>query len=170
MCKAFHDNYGIETRVGRYHNIYGRMGTWDGGREKAPAAICRKVAEAKKSGHHEIEIWGDGKQTRSFMHIDDCVHSTQLLASSDIRSPLNLGSSEMVTIDQLVDIVEEIAGIKLTRKYNTNAPKGVRGRSSDNTLTASLLNWTPSVRLSEGMTDLYQWIDQQINECVTDAA
>ena len=134
MCRHFEEDYGIQCRVARYHNVYGPLGTWTGGREKAPAAICRKVIEAKHSGTHEIEIWGDGKQTRSFMYIDDCTKGTQLITESDIHEPLNLGSNELVTINQLVDIVEEIAGVKLKRNYNLNAPKGVNGRNSDNTL------------------------------------
>ena len=132
MCRNFHDDFGIETRVARYHNVYGPHGTYDGGREKAPAAICRKVAEAKLSGDHEIEIWGDGEQTRSFMYIDDCLYGTTRIMESDILDPINLGSAELVTINQLVDIAEEIAGVKLKRRYNLDAPKGVRGRNSDN--------------------------------------
>ena len=132
MCRHFEEDFGLQCRVARYHNVYGPLGTWTGGREKAPAAICRKVIEAKISGKHEIEIWGDGKQTRSFMYIDDCTYGTQAIIESEIHEPLNLGSSELVTIDQLVDIVEEIAGIRLLRTYNLSAPKGVNGRNSDN--------------------------------------
>src|SRR5271156_4716095 len=145
MCRHFEEDYGIQTRVARYHNVYGPLGTWTGGREKAPAAVCRKVIEAKHSGKHEIEIWGDGKQTRSFMYIDDCTKGTQMIAESDIHEPLNLGSDQLVTINQLVDIAEEIAGIKLKRNYNLSAPKGVNGRNSDNTLIKKLLGWEPSV-------------------------
>ena len=134
MCRHFREDFGLETRVARYHNVYGPHGTYEGGREKAPAAICRKVIEAKLSGKHEIEIWGDGKQTRSFQWIDDCVKGTQMIMEGDCVEPLNLGSSELVSINQLVDIVEEIAGVKLKRSYNLSAPKGVNGRNSDNTL------------------------------------
>ncbi|NNE94244.1 MAG: NAD-dependent epimerase/dehydratase family protein, partial [Verrucomicrobiales bacterium] len=134
MCRHFREDYGLETRVARFHNVYGPHGTYDGGREKAPAAIARKVIEAKLSGNHEIEIWGDGEQTRSFMWIDDCVHGIQLFTHGENVEPLNLGSAEMVSINQLVDIVEDIADVKLKRNYKLDAPKGVRGRSSDNTL------------------------------------
>ncbi len=162
MCRHFYEDYGLETRIARYHNVYGPFGTWTGGREKAPAAMCRKVLEAKQSGKHEIEIWGDGKQTRSFMYIDDCVKGTQRIADSDILEPLNLGSSELVTINQLVDIVEDIAGIKLKRTYNLGAPKGVNGRNSDNTLIMEKLGWEPSIKLREGMEKTYRWIEQEM--------
>lgn len=162
MCRHFEEDFGLQCRVARYHNVYGPLGTWDGGREKAPAAICRKVIEAKASGKHEIEIWGDGKQTRSFMYIDDCTHGTQALLESEIHEPLNLGSNELVTINQLVDIVEEIAGVKLQRKYNLNAPKGVNGRNSDNTRIQSLLGWQPSIPLKQGLTKTYEWIESQV--------
>ena len=145
MCRHFREDFGLATRVARYHNVYGPYGTYDGGREKAPAAICRKVAQAKLSGTHDIEIWGDGEQTRSFMYIDDCVHGTQLLTSSDVTEPLNIGSSELVTINQLVVIVEEIAGIDVERRYKLDAPQGVRGRNSDNTLILERLGWEPSI-------------------------
>jgi GDP-D-mannose 3', 5'-epimerase len=161
MCRNFRDDYGIETRVARYHNVYGPYGTYDGGREKAPAAISRKVAAAKLSGQHEIEIWGDGEQTRSFMYIDDCTMGIQLIMDSDILEPINLGSSEMVTINQLVDIVEDIAGIKLKRTYDLSAPKGVAGRNSDNTLIQKYLNWEPSLPLRTGMERTYAWIYDQ---------
>ena len=164
MCRHFLEDFGIKTRVARYHNVYGPDGTWDGGREKAPAAICRKVIQAKLSGNHEIEIWGDGKQTRSFMYIDDCIKGTQMLLHSDITEPINIGSAEMVTINELVDIVEEIADLRLVRKYNLDAPKGVRGRSSDNTLIERLLNWSPNISLIEGMEKTYQWIYDQIEK------
>jgi GDP-D-mannose 3',5'-epimerase len=134
----------------------------DGGREKAPAAICRKVIKAKESGVHEIDIWGDGKQTRSFMYIDDCVKGTELIMQSEIDEPINLGSSELVTINQLVDIVEDIAGIKLKRTYNLSAPKGVNGRNSDNTLILEKLGWEPSIRLRDGLERTYRWIEQEI--------
>ncbi|SVB59401.1 uncharacterized protein METZ01_LOCUS212255 [marine metagenome] len=164
MCRHFLEDYGIKTRMARYHNVYGPEGTWDGGREKAPAAICRKVIEAKLSGKHEIEIWGDGKQTRSFMYIDDCIKGTQMLLNSDISDPINIGSDEMVTINELVDIVEEIADIRLSRKYNLNAPRGVRGRSSDNALIESLFNWSPKISLKEGLEKTYKWIYDQIEK------
>ncbi len=163
MCRHFYEDYGLETRVARYHNVYGPLGTWTGGREKAPAAICRKVLEAKESGRHEIEIWGDGLQTRSFMYIDDCVKGTQMITLSDIREPLNLGSDELVTINQLVDIAEDIAGIKLKRNYKLDAPKGVNGRNSDNTLILEKLGWEPSIRLREGLRKTYEWIESEMH-------
>lgn len=162
MCRHFEEDFGLVARVARYHNVYGPHGTWDGGREKAPAAICRKVIEAKRSGKHDIEIWGDGHQTRSFMYIDDCVQGTQMLMASDIDEPINLGSSELVTINQLVDIVEDIAGIKLKRNYNLSAPKGVNGRNSDNTLILERLGWEPSTKLRDGMEKTYRWIEGEI--------
>jgi GDP-D-mannose 3', 5'-epimerase len=162
MCRHFEEDFGLQCRVARYHNVYGPLGTWSGGREKAPAAICRKVLEAKHSGKHEIEIWGDGKQTRSFMYIDDCTKGTQKILKSDIHEPLNLGSDELVTINQLVDIVEEIAGVKLNRKYNLGAPKGVNGRNSDNSKIIELLGWEPSIRLKEGMKKTYDWIETEM--------
>ena len=158
MCRHFTEDFGIETRVARYHNVYGPLGTYDGGREKAPAAICRKVIAAKLSGNHSIEIWGDGEQTRSFTYIDDCLIGTSAIMASDVREPLNLGSSELVTINQLVDIVEQIAGIRLKRNYNLGAPKGVRGRNSDNTLIQAKLGWAPSTPLRDGMQKTYDWI------------
>ena len=162
MCRNFRDDFGIETRIARYHNVYGPHGTYDGGREKAPAAICRKVAAAKLSGQHEIEIWGDGEQTRSFMYIDDCLTGTTKIMESDILDPINLGSAELVTINQLVDIVEDIAGVRLTRRYNLDAPKGVRGRNSDNTRILERLNWEPSTPLADGMEKTYAWIYDQL--------
>jgi GDP-D-mannose 3', 5'-epimerase len=162
MCRHFEEDFGLQCRVARYHNVYGPLGTWTGGREKAPAAICRKVLEAKTTGKHEIEIWGDGKQTRSFMYIDDCTRGTQMIVESDIHEPLNLGSDELVTIDQLVSIVEDIAGVRLERKYNLNAPKGVNGRNSDNTKILKLMGWEPSIRLKEGMAKTYEWIESQM--------
>jgi nucleoside-diphosphate-sugar epimerase len=170
MCRHFEEDYGLESRVARYHNVYGPLGTWTGGREKAPAAICRKVIEAKHSGSNQIEIWGDGKQTRSFMYIDDCTLGTRMIAESDIREPLNLGSDELVTINQLVDIVEEIAGVKLKRNYNLGAPKGVNGRNSDNTLIQEKLNWAPSIRLREGLALTYAWIENEMLASKTLAA
>jgi GDP-D-mannose 3', 5'-epimerase len=162
MCRHFREDFGIATRVARYHNVYGPNGTWTGGREKAPAAICRKVIQAKISGKHEIEIWGDGKQTRSFMYIDDCLLGTQRITNSEIIEPLNLGSSELVSINQLVDIVESIAGVKLKRNYNLSAPKGVNGRNSDNTRIRELLGWEPSTKLRDGLEKTYSWIHEQI--------
>ena len=162
MCRHFEEDYGLECRVARYHNVYGPLGTWTGGREKAPAAICRKVIEAKHSGSGTIEIWGDGKQTRSFMYIDDCTLGTQMIAESEIREPINLGSNELVTIDQLVGIIEEIAGIELKRSYNLGAPKGVNGRNSDNTMILEKLNWEPSIKLREGLAKTYAWIEQEM--------
>jgi nucleoside-diphosphate-sugar epimerase len=162
MCRHFEEDFGLQCRVARYHNVYGPLGTWTGGREKAPAAICRKVLEAKISGKHEIEIWGDGKQTRSFMYIDDCTRGTEMIAESDIPEPINLGSDELVTINQLVDIVEDIAGIKLKRNYNLSAPKGVNGRNSDNTLIKECLDWAPSISLREGLAKTYAWIESEM--------
>src|ERR1700761_2993496 len=162
MCRHFEEDFGLVARVARYHNVYGPHGTWNGGREKAPAAICRKVIEAKRSGKHEIEIWGNGQQRRSFMYMDDCVLGTQMIMQRHIDEPINLGSSELVTINQLVDIVEEIAGVRLERKYNLSAPKGVNGRNSDNTLILDRLAWEPSTRLRDGMETTYRWIEGEI--------
>jgi nucleoside-diphosphate-sugar epimerase len=161
MCRHFREDFGLETRVARYHNVYGPHGTWDGGREKAPAAICRKVIRAKQTGDHTIEIWGDGHQTRSFMYIDDCVRGSLAIARSDILDPINLGSSELVTINQLVDIAEEIAGVKLERRYDLGAPKGVNGRNSDNTMIRAALGWEPSIKLRDGMERTYRWIEDE---------
>jgi nucleoside-diphosphate-sugar epimerase len=163
MCRHFDEDFGITTRVARYHNVYGPHGTWNGGREKAPAAISRKIAEAKLSGVHEIEIWGDGEQTRSFTYIDDCVEGTRMIMDSDITVPINLGSSEMVTINGLVDIVEEIAGITVRRRYNLDAPKGVRGRNSDNTMILDRLGWEPSTSLYTGLEQTYRWVYDQVS-------
>ena len=162
MCRHFREDFGLETRVARYHNVYGPHGTYSGGREKAPAAICRKVIEAKLSGNHEIEIWGDGHQTRSFMWIDDCVKGTQMIMDGDFVEPLNLGSSELVSINQLVDMVEEIGGVKLKRSYNLKAPKGVNGRNSDNTLIQKIYNWEPATKLRDGLERTYRWIYDQM--------
>jgi len=161
MCRHFREDFGVRTRVARFHNVYGPWGTWYGGREKAPAAICRKVLEAKLAGRNEIEIWGSGEQTRSFMYIDDCVKGVDLIMNSEILDPINLGSSEAVTINQLVDITEEIAGVKLQRKYDLSAPKGVNGRNSDNTRIQKLLHWEPSTPLRVGMETTYRWIYDQ---------
>ncbi len=163
MSRHFREDFGLETRMARYHNVYGPNGTFDGGREKAPAAICRKVIAAKLGGGREIEIWGDGHQTRSFQYIDDCIYGTQAIMKSNIVDPINLGSAEMVSINQLVDMVEEIANIKLKRTYNLDAPKGVRGRSSDNTLINKLLGWEPSISLMSGLEKTYAWIYDQMH-------
>jgi nucleoside-diphosphate-sugar epimerase len=163
MCRHFTEDLGLTTRVARYHNVYGPDGTYEGGREKAPAAICRKVAQAKLSGIHEIEVWGDGEQTRSFTYIDDCIHGTVAIMESDIAEPINLGSSELVTINQLVDIVEEIANIKVRRRYDLSAPKGVRGRNSDNTLIRHRLGWEPDTPLRLGMENTFRWIYDKLS-------
>jgi len=165
MCRHFREDFGLNSRVARFHNVYGPHGTYDGGREKAPAAICRKVIDAKLTGNKEIDIWGDGHQTRSFMFIDDCIKGIQNIMYSNIIEPLNLGSSEMVSINQLVDIVEEIADYKMMRKYDLKAPKGVRGRNSENTLIKKYLGWEPSITLRKGMKKTYDWInDEMLNE------
>jgi GDP-D-mannose 3', 5'-epimerase len=162
MCRHFREDFDLYTRVARYHNVYGPNGTYDGGREKAPAAICRKIAEAKLTGKHEIEVWGDGEQTRSFMYIDDCVYGTQAIMDSGIECPINLGSSELVTINQLVDIVAGIAGIAVERHHDLTAPQGVRGRNSDNTLIQRELGWQPSIPLERGLERTYRWIHDQL--------
>jgi len=161
MCRHFHEDYGMYVRVARFHNVYGPHGTWDGGREKAPAAICRKVIQAKVTGKHEIVIWGDGTRTRSFMYIDDCIQGVQKIMDSGILEPINLGSSEMVSINQLVDIVEDIAKVKLKRTYDLDAPKGVMGRNSDNTLIQKYLRWEPDIPLRQGLEKTYAWIYDQ---------
>jgi GDP-D-mannose 3',5'-epimerase len=170
MSRHFREDYGIQTRVARYHNVYGPHGTWHGGREKAPAAICRKVLEAKLSGKHEIEIWGDGEQTRSFMYIDDCIKGTLMIMGSDVVEPLNLGSEQLVSINQLVDITENIAGIKLKRNYKLDAPQGVRGRNSDNTLIREKLGWAPAITLEAGMEKTYRWISDEMAQPSSKAA
>ena len=164
MCRHFLEDFGLATRIARYHNVYGPYGTYDGGREKAPAAICRKVIQAQLSGSGTIEIWGDGEQTRSFTYIEDCLEGTLRLMASEVDEPLNVGSAQLVTINQLVDAVERIAGVTLTRKYKLDAPKGVRGRNSDNTLIRERLGWAPSVPLEEGLRRSYDWIHQQMTE------
>jgi GDP-D-mannose 3', 5'-epimerase len=163
MCRHFREDFGLETRVARYHNVYGPEGSWTGGREKAPAAICRKVAEAVRSGDHTIEIWGDGRQTRSFMYVDDCVAGTLLVAAGANPDPVNLGSAELVTINELVDIVEDLAGVSLERRYNLGAPQGVRGRNSDNTVMRERYGWEPSIRLRDGLANTYEWISAQMD-------
>src|SRR5499427_813935 len=162
MCRHFREDFGLETRIARYHNVYGPHGTYDGGREKAPAAVCRKVIAAQLAGDREIEVWGDGEQTRSFMYIDDCLHGTLTLMRSDVTEPLNIGSDELVTINQLIDIVEEIAGVRFQRRYKLDAPKGVRGRCSDNTMIKAKFGWAPSTRLRDGMEKTYRWIHDQM--------
>jgi len=162
MCRHFREDFGLQTRVARFHNVYGPYGTYDGGREKAPAAICRKVISAKMSGTHEIEIWGDGTRTRSFMYIDDCLKGVCDIMDSDILDPINLGSSELVTINQLVDIVEEIAGITVVRRHNLRAPQGVNGRNSDNHMIKQHLGWEPNTPLRVGMKSTYEWIERQM--------
>jgi nucleoside-diphosphate-sugar epimerase len=162
MCRHFREDFGLATRIARYHNVYGPHGTYDGGREKAPAAICRKVIEAQVTGTPEIEIWGDGEQTRSFMYIDDCLEGTRRILESEVEEPLNLGSDELVTINQLVDVVEGIAGVKLRRIHRSDAPQGVRGRNSDNTLIKQRLGWAPSIPLEVGLERTYQWVYDQM--------
>jgi nucleoside-diphosphate-sugar epimerase len=170
MCRHFSEDFGLETRVARYHNVYGPHGTYDGGREKAPAAVCRKVAMAKLSGDLRIAIWGDGEQRRSFTYIDDCIEGTQRLMGSDIREPLNIGSSEMVSVNGLVDVVESIAGTQLERIYDTSAPQGVRGRNSDNALVRELLDWEPTIGLEAGLTKTYEWIAQEVQAASADVS
>jgi len=162
MCRHFREDFGLVTRVPRFHNVYGPYGTYDGGREKAPAAICRKVIESELFDKKDIVIWGDGNQTRSFMYIDDCIKGILDIMYSNIEEPINLGSSEMVSINQLVDYVEEIAGHKLNRKYDLTAPKGVRGRNSDNTLIMKYLGWEPSIPLKTGLQKTYNWIKSEM--------
>jgi nucleoside-diphosphate-sugar epimerase len=161
MCRHFREDYGLTTRVARFHNVYGPNGTWDGGREKAPAAICRKIINAIETGQNEIEIWGDGKQTRSFMYVDDCVEGIDKIMHSDVEEPLNLGSDELTTINGLVEMVEDIAGVEFKHKHNLSAPKGVNGRNSDNTLIQKRLGWAPGITLREGMERTYRWIYEE---------
>jgi GDP-D-mannose 3',5'-epimerase len=163
MCRHFLEDFGLQTRVARYHNIYGPYGTWTGGREKAPAAVCRKVAEALLNGSNEIEIWGDGQQTRSFTYIDDCLKGTLLVTHGDSPEPVNVGSSELVTINQLVGIVEAIANVELKRTYILDAPQGVRGRNSDNTQMEATYGWSPSTTLLDGMSKTYAWVFEQVS-------
>ena len=162
MCRHFTEDFGLPTRVLRYHNVYGPLGTFDGGREKAPAALCRKIINAKIKNEREIEVWGDGEQTRSFMFIDDCLIGTQKLFNSDTSKVFNLGSDEQVSINQMIGIIEEISDFKITKKYLLDKPKGVRGRSSDNNNLKNQLNWTPSISLKTGLEKTYKWIFDQI--------
>lgn len=163
LCIHYRQDYGIDTRIVRFHNIFGQLGTWEGGREKAPAAMCRKVAIAKLTGNHEIEIWGDGEQTRSFCYIDDCVEGLFKLMRSDFHEPLNLGQDRMVTINELADMVANIAGITITKKH-IDGPQGVRGRNSDNSKLRDVLGWEPQISLEEGLTTTYSWIEEQVRE------
>jgi nucleoside-diphosphate-sugar epimerase len=162
MCRHFREDFGLETRIARYHNVYGPHGTYEGGREKAPAAICRKIVAAQLAGSTEIEVWGDGEQSRSFTYIDDCLHGTLTLMASNLTEPINIGSDELVTINQLVDVVEDIVGLRFKRRYLLNAPKGVRGRCSDNSMIKAKLGWAPSIRLRDGMEKTYRWIYDQM--------
>jgi GDP-D-mannose 3',5'-epimerase len=170
MCRHFREDFGLETRVARYHNVYGVDGTYEGGREKAPAALSRKIAEAVLTGKHEIEIWGDGEQTRSFMYVDDCVKGTMMVTAGGSTVPVNVGSSELVSINQMVDIIEQIAGITVKRNYNLDAPKGVRGRNSDNTLIKEIYGWEPSISLANGLQLTYRWIFDQLTSVETTGA
>lgn len=162
MCRHFREDFGLQTRVARYHNVYGVEGTYDGGREKAPAALCRKVAKAVLTGRHEIEVWGDGGQTRSFMYVDDCIEGTLRVTAGDSALPVNVGSSELVSINQMIDIIEKIAGITVKRNYKLDAPKGVRGRNSDNMLIKEIYGWEPSITLADGLERTYRWIFDQL--------
>lgn len=162
MCRHFSEDFSVDTRVARYHNVYGPHGTWDGGREKAPAAICRKIAVAKLTGVHEIEVWGDGHQTRSFQFIDDCIEGTRRLMASDVRVPVNIGSSESVSIEEMIRLVEDIAGIRVARHHDLTAPQGVRGRTSDNRFVLEQLGWEPTTPLADGLRRTYEWIERQV--------
>jgi len=163
LCMHYRNDYGLETRTVRFHNIFGEKGSWEGGREKAPAAMARKIAEAKLTGKKEIEIWGDGEQTRSFCYIDDCVEGIHRLMRSDFSEPLNLGQDRMVTINELADIIAEIAGVKITKKH-IDGPMGVRGRNSDNTKLREVLGWEPKISLEDGLKKTYDWIETQVRE------
>ena len=162
MCRHFLEDFSLETKVARYHNIYGPLGTFDGGREKSPAALCRKVANAKLTKSNDIEVWGDGLQTRSYLFIDDCVDATLKLFDSDVQGPINIGSEEQVSINQMIEIIENIAEYKVNKVYNTNMPVGVRGRSSDNTKILNDLNWQPQYSLIQGLTKTYLWIEDML--------
>jgi nucleoside-diphosphate-sugar epimerase len=163
LAMHYQEDFGIETRVVRFHNIFGPLGTWDGGREKAPAAMCRKIAIAKLTGDHEIKIWGDGEQTRSFCYIDDCLEGIRRLMESGHSDPINLGQDRMVTINQLVDMIADIAGIEITKKH-IDGPQGVRGRNSDNTLLRDVLQWSPEISLEEGLCETYEWIEAEVHQ------
>ena len=165
MCRHFQEDYGIQVRIARYHNIYGPYGTYDGGREKAPAALCRKVINAKKNNETKIDVWGDGKQTRTFLYVDDCVEGTIRLFESDYSEPVNIGSDEQVSINQMLEVIEGISGIdKLERNYQLDKPKGVRGRSSNNDLVKKVLNWSYTMKLKDGLEKTYNWIASEINK------
>jgi nucleoside-diphosphate-sugar epimerase len=166
MARHFEEDFGLTTRTARYHNVYGPEGTWTGGREKAPAAVCRKIATAAITGKHEIDIWGDGEQTRSFMYIDDCVQGSQMILKGESNVPVNLGSSELVSINGLVDLVEQIAGIKCERSYQLDAPQGVRGRNSDNTQIMETYGWEPSISLADGLAQTYSWVYDQVKRSI----
>jgi len=163
MCRHFTEEFGLETRVARFHNIYGPHGSYDDGREKAPAALCRKIAKAVLTGEHEIEIWGDGEQTRSFLYVDDCVEAMKLVVAGDNSSPVNVGSVERVSINEMVSIIERIAGITVRRHYRSDAPLGVRGRNSDNAMVKQLYNWEPRLALADGLERTYEWIFDQLS-------
>lgn len=163
LCIHYREDYGIDTRIVRFHNIFGQLGTWEGGREKAPAAMCRKIAIAKLTGNHDIEIWGDGEQTRSFCYIDDCVEGLYKLMRSDYHEPLNLGQDRMVTINELADMVANIAGITITKKH-IDGPQGVRGRNSNNDKLREILGWEPAISLEQGLATTYDWIEEQVRE------
>jgi GDP-D-mannose 3',5'-epimerase len=162
MCRHFTEDFKLQTRVARYHNVYGPLGTYDGGREKAPAALCRKIALAKKNKDKEIEVWGDGEQTRSFMFITDCLEGTQKLFNSELNEPYNVGSSEQVSINQMIGMIENIADYKVSRKYLLDKPLGVRGRSSDNEKIIKDLKWSPTTSLQKGLESTYEWIDKEL--------
>ncbi len=165
MCRHFMEDYGIEVRIGRYHNIYGPYGTFDGGREKAPAALCRKVIEAKQNNKKKIEVWGDGKQTRTFLYIDDCIEGTLRLFESNYSEPVNIGSDEQVSINQMIEIIEGVTNTKkLERVYQLDKPKGVRGRSSNNDLVKKILNWSYKIKLKEGLKKTYNWISGEMSK------
>ena len=164
MCRHFSEDFGLETRVARYHNVYGPLGTYGGGREKAPAALCRKIITAKINKDKSIDVWGDGEQTRSFMFIDNCLEGTLKVFNSDFKDVFNLGSDEQVSINQMIKIIEEIAEYKVDKKYLLDKPKGVRGRSSDNTFITEKLNWSPTITLKEGLEKTYKWIFNEISK------
>jgi len=165
MCRHFMEDYGLEVRIARYHNIYGPYGTYDGGREKAPAALCRKIIHAKKENLEKIEVWGDGNQTRSFLYIEDCIEGTLRLFESDYSEPVNIGSDEQVSINQMIDIIQEISKIKkLSRDYQLDKPKGVRGRSSNNDLVKKVLNWSFKIKLKDGLKKTYDWTYNEISK------
>jgi GDP-D-mannose 3', 5'-epimerase len=170
MARHFREDYGIQTRIARYHNVYGPKGSWTGGREKAPAALCRKVAECVVTGNNVIDVWGDGEQTRSFMFVDDCVEGTRMLTESDVVEPINIGSSELVSINGLIDIISDIAGITVERRHDLTAPQGVRGRNSDNTMILEKLGWEPSTSLRSGLEVTYAWVLDQVRSAAGVAA